>query len=336
MQAVTAMDPEEKAEEISAELQARRATPRFEVDADAHLLLVEHGSTHPCRIVDLSLTGCRVCTAERFPAGTMVRVEVGFSVRGLAFRFGGIVQWTDGQHQVGIRFAGVPERRKNELIEALAEVEQENAVKAARLAAEKLAQEEQAAALEAAEAAILEASVAAVRDEEAGSGQFPILNPAPAMAQSAGSPPKPGSLKRRLGFWNEVDTAVSIHLINAESWLQGRILELSPSGCRIQTGELLPVGVYTRVETEFSLNGLPFRLDGVIQGIRDGDVSNVGIRFLEMSDRKREQVEQLIDEIRELGERETQGLGTREQGLGIRDCSVQTLEVGVPDGRNRA
>ncbi len=59
------------------------------------------------------------------------------------------------------------------------------------------------------------------------------------------------------------------------------------------------MGVYTRVETEFRLDGLPFRLDGVLRGIQDGDWSNIGIRFLEMSSRKREQVEQLIEEIRE-------------------------------------
>jgi hypothetical protein len=59
------------------------------------------------------------------------------------------------------------------------------------------------------------------------------------------------------------------------------------------------VGIYTRVETEFRLDGLPFRLDGVIQGARDGDARNVGIRFLEMSSRKQEQVEQLIEELGE-------------------------------------
>jgi c-di-GMP-binding flagellar brake protein YcgR len=318
MRAVTAMEPEEKAEEIATELQSRRAVPRFEVDADAHLLLVDHGSTHPCRIVDLSLTGCRVCTAERFSARTGVRVEINFSVRGLAFRFGGVTQWTDGLHQVGIRFAGVPERRKNELIEALAEVEQENVAKAARRAAEKLAREEQAAALEAAEAAILEAAALAAQYEEAGSGQFPILDPAPTMAQPTGPPPKPARLKRRLRSRDDVDTSVSIHLIQAGSWLQGRILDLSPNGCRIDADEQFQVGIYTRVETEFRLDGLPFRLDGVIQGIRDGDWRNVGIRFLEMSSRKREQVEQLIEDIRELAEQETEEKGNREEGIETR------------------
>lgn len=49
------------------------------------------------------------------------------------------------------------------------------------------------------------------------------------------------------------------------------------------------------METEFCLEGLPFRLGGVVQGIHERNL--VGIRFLDMSIRKREQVEQLIGEI---------------------------------------
>jgi c-di-GMP-binding flagellar brake protein YcgR len=295
-----AMESEEKAEEVAAGQQSRRTVPRFDVDEDAHLLLVKHGATLPCRIVDLSLSGCRVCTQERFPAGTMVQVEVNFSVRGLAFRFRGLTQWTDGRHQVGIRFVDLPERRKEELIEALSEVEEENVAKAARLAAEKLAAEEQAAALEAAEAALLAAVAAARRDQEEAPCRPPVLGPVETIAGRPVLPAsRPTRLKLRSPSRTEVDTSVLIHLIHAGSWLQAQILDLSPNGCRVSTEEELSVAIYTRVETEFRLDGLPFRLDGVIQGARDGDARNVGIRFLEMSSRKQEQVEQLIEELGE-------------------------------------
>jgi c-di-GMP-binding flagellar brake protein YcgR len=102
-----------------------------------------------------------------------------------------------------------------------------------------------------------------------------------------------------------VDTSAVIHLINVASRLTGRILDLSLGGCRIRTDERFPVGIYTRVETEFRLEGLSFRLGGVIQAIHDRH--NVGIRFLDMSSRKREQVEQLIEEIELL-----RGEGNRE------------------------
>jgi hypothetical protein len=58
------------------------------------------------------------------------------------------------------------------------------------------------------------------------------------------------------------------------------------------------VGIYTRVETEFHLEGLPFRLGGVIQAIHNRNM--VGIRFLDLSERKRQQVLDLIDEIEEI------------------------------------
>jgi len=90
-----------------------------------------------------------------------------------------------------------------------------------------------------------------------------------------------------------------ILLINIASQVHGRILDLSVGGCRIHTNERFPVGIYTRVEAEFHLEGLPFRLGGVIQAIHDQGRQLVGIRFLDMSARKREQVEQLMEEIEE-------------------------------------
>ena len=123
------------------------------------------------------------------------------------------------------------------------------------------------------------------------------------------SPPetKPAKPDRREESREEVDTSAVIYLVKIASRLRGRILDLSLGGCRIRTDERFPVGIYTRVETEFRLAGLPFRLGGVIQAIHDRHM--VGIRFLDMSSRKREQVEELMADIREVKERKT---GTRE------------------------
>jgi hypothetical protein len=107
----------------------------------------------------------------------------------------------------------------------------------------------------------------------------------------------PGGHERRAHPRIEVDTSAVIDLIRIGSALHGRVLDLSLGGCRIRTDERFPVGIYTRVETEFRLEGLPFRLGGVVQAIHDRHT--IGIRFLDMSSRKREQVSQLIQEIRE-------------------------------------
>jgi hypothetical protein len=108
-------------------------------------------------------------------------------------------------------------------------------------------------------------------------------------------PRRPAGRERREQSREEVDTSAVIYLIKIASKLSGRILDLSLSGCCIRTDERFPVGIYTRVETEFRYQGLPFRLGGVIQAIHDRNT--VGIRFLDLSQRKREQVLDLIGEI---------------------------------------
>ncbi len=103
--------------------------------------------------------------------------------------------------------------------------------------------------------------------------------------------------ERRLEARHGVDTSAVIRLINLAADVHGNILDVSLGGCHIRTNKRFPVGIFRRVEVEFRMEGLPFRLAGVTQAIYDP--FNVGIRFLDMSDRKREQLQQLIDEIRQ-------------------------------------
>ena len=171
-----AMEPEEKTEEHAAGQQSRRTVPRFDVDEDAHLLLVKHGSQPSLPHRRSQPERLPRHAKERFPAGTMVQVEVNFSVRGLAFRFRGITQWTDGRHQVGIRFVDVPLRRKEELIEALNEVEEENAAKAARPGRGKTGCGGTGCRIEAAEAALCGCR-GRRRDQKEAPWRPPVLGP---------------------------------------------------------------------------------------------------------------------------------------------------------------
>ena len=98
----------------------------------------------------------------------------------------------------------------------------------------------------------------------------------PARSEPPVRPPSK-SRDRRAQTRHEVDTIATIFLVKVASALRGHILDLSLSGCRIRTDERFQVGIYTRVETEFHLQGLPFRLGGVIQAIHNRNM--VGIRF---------------------------------------------------------
>lgn len=107
----------------------------------------------------------------------------------------------------------------------------------------------------------------------------------------------PGSSRKRIVQHRyAVDTTAIIRLIDLAADLLGHIVDISLGGCRIHTDRRFPLGIFRRVEVEFRIDGLPFRLGGVTQTIHDP--FNVGIRFLDLSDRKREQLLQLIDEIR--------------------------------------
>jgi c-di-GMP-binding flagellar brake protein YcgR len=305
------MGEDENGEVLQQKPSDRRSAPRLPVDGMASLLLLKHGSSVPCRVVDLSMGGCLLETERQFLAGILLRVEISFKVQGLAFRFNGVTQWTDGRRRVGVRFVDLPSRRKDELADLLCEVEQLNAAKAAD-------EREPATSIDAIPPGPLDletepAGCATVAPGAAASPQSraetslpagsAAIRKEPEVEKTQAAPPlaKPAKRERRAQSRHEVDTSAVIYLVNVGSRLQGRILDLSIGGCRIRTEERFPVGIYTRVETEFRLEGLPFRLGGVIQSIHDRQ--QVGLRFLDVSDRKRAQVEQLIEEIEEMRER---------------------------------
>jgi hypothetical protein len=106
---------------------------------------------------------------------------------------------------------------------------------------------------------------------------------------------KAAGRERRAHPRHAVDARATLLLVNAGICMPGRVENLSLGGCRIRTEAPFKVGIYVRVEAEFHLQGLPFRVGGVSQAIVDKNT--VGIRFLDMSERKREQLRGLIAEL---------------------------------------
>lgn len=114
-----------------------------------------------------------------------------------------------------------------------------------------------------------------------------------------------GRAERRQVFRYRVDERAHVFLVDVRSRLPGRVLDISMAGCRIRAPERFPVGIFRRVEVEFVLDGLPFRLPGVIQAVHDR--FTIGIRFLDVSERKRDQlavaITELSDKAQDAGER---------------------------------
>jgi len=317
------MDGNENGVRFAGQGRERRAHSRYSVDEECLLVLVNHGMPVKVRLVDLSFEGCRVRTLDPFNGKAGWPVEITFKVKGFAFRLSGIVRRNDGHRLLGIQFVNVNPRRKAELAEVIEEmaatvaarartVDQlvaEQGVPATVLPETRETVEAKPVEPEAAKASEPGPATRAMAPENLAREIEPAVEtqtvaetqkleaalpaePEPAVHR----PSKPRD--RRGQTRHEVDTLATIFLVNVGSALRGHILDLSVSGCRIRTDERFPVGIYIRVEIEFILQGLPFRLGGVTQAIHNR--YNVGIRFLDLSERKRQQVLDLIEEIEQM------------------------------------
>jgi c-di-GMP-binding flagellar brake protein YcgR len=260
----------------AADIDERREMPRCAVDVPVTLVVLSLGSMVMGRISEISLSGCRVLMPKTLSHSAYAAIECTFKIRGVGFRLGGIVEWAEN-NLAGVRFNTMSSRSRDNLMEVLCEVELENNAKSgigvdAPAATARAAPAQPAPALPA--------------------PQSPVVAP----VQPATQPPK--GRDRRAAHRCGVDTSAVIDLVKVGSKLNGHILDLSVGGCRVRTAEKFPVGIYTRIETEFQLHGLPFRLGGVIQAIHDRNT--VGIRFLDMSQRKKDQVAELVAEMEEL------------------------------------
>jgi hypothetical protein len=137
--------------------------------------------------------------------------------------------------------------------------------------------------------------MAAGNASSAAAGAAPTPAPEKAAAGNPSAPHPKRGRDRRASQRCYIDTSAVVELINIGSKLNGKIVDLSVGGCRIKTPEKFPVGIYTRVEIEFQLSGLLFRMGGVIQAVHDS--KTVGIRFLDMGQRKKDQVAELVADI---------------------------------------
>ena len=287
------------------------------MDADAALVIVNQGVTVRARIFELSVDGCRVRTDKRHSLATPAAIEVMFKINGIGFRLAGIMQWADSHQTAGIQFAPMVPRRHQALMELLAELESEEKAMADQVESER-SDTDVPGTSQAGSQPVTAREPAPVRARESrGLSTDPPLPasvspasppvtassaaPNPATTEPEGQAARPAAAsrrERRAQTRHTVDTRATIFFIDVRAQICGRILDLSMSGCRIRTDERFPVGIYRRVETEFKLDGLPFRLAGVVQSLHDK--YTVGLRFLDMSSRKRDQLAQLMEEIEEM------------------------------------
>jgi hypothetical protein len=101
----------------------RRSQPRYAVDEAATLHFIDVRAQISGRILDLSMSGCRIRTQDRFPVGIYRRVETEFKLDGLPVRLGGVVQSIHDRFTVGIRFLDLSPRKRDQLSFLMDEIE---------------------------------------------------------------------------------------------------------------------------------------------------------------------------------------------------------------------
>jgi len=268
----------------------RRAYPRHAVDCAVRITLISGAGEVLGRVCDLSLGGCLVATDKRLGIGIQARVEVMFQLRGLCFRLAGVTVSTRNANAFAIRFLHVPAHRQEELAAALGEEGASNAILPAPVVPKPSTVNPEIPPI-----ATVGTALKLIAKTPSPNLKEQLAQSSTAIVRAASAPAS--TQDRRSSSRHAVDTRANLLLVKTGITMPGRILNLSLGGCQIRMEERFNVGIYVRVEAEFFLHGLPFRIGGVSQAIIDK--FTIGIRFLDMSERRRHQLEELIEEIAE-------------------------------------
>lgn len=225
----------------------------------------------PCQLLDISLGGCRVRMEQRFAAGALARVDVALELHGIRQRMAGMTQWTAKNNELGIQFLHSSAQSKNQLAALLTGLIDEVAAEAVK---------------EVAQQAVLgpAARTGALAKQPASSTQSNKQANAAEVVESVPIEPE------------RTASQAVIRFLKDGFEMAGEILDLSLEGCTLRMVRTFTLGIYVRVEVSFHVRGLVFQLASVSQEIYDK--YTVGFRFLDVSRRKREELEQVIEELR--------------------------------------
>jgi PilZ domain len=263
---------------------------RFPVEGEAMLFAEQLQSAICCHMIDLGLEGCRLRRGDDEPLQVGMTVEIAFRLAGTLFRFPGTIQWSAKNTILGLYFTKMSDSRKNELADLLGAMHEEMEAR------EKETREKQK------QEPAVQAKPAAPQSQETAQASNLHLVPNPVQDPVSDSTPPaksgpPRRRERREHDRHEIDSIARVLFLSIHSRVTGKVLDLSLGGCRIRAQQEIPVGAYRRVEVEFMVDGLPLLLPGVTTSLHDK--FTIGIRFVEMTDRKRNQLQTVIDEISE-------------------------------------
>ena len=290
----SAMSGQELSSSRDARYRDRRNYERFELNAPGGCLHYR-GTKFPCEIIDVSISGCCIRTESRFAAGNLANVEIVLPILGMILRMVGTIQWLTRDNLIGIRFFHASARSKNQLaalLTCLVDTSAAEEVKAAVAVAVMSEITDLDVELPELPPQISKLSPASIEHREHPEHHEPA--PAKSPAEKVGYGSEDGVRLARDEEW-----PAALRLLKDNSQIAGAIVGLSLDGCSIRTAEPFKAGIQIRVEVDFQMRGLPFRLAGVTENVHERHI--VDMRFLEMSARKRGELAEIIEELRGSG-----------------------------------
>jgi hypothetical protein len=286
----------------------RRAADRYDLSNTVGSL-IHKGTKIPCSVIDISLTGCCVRTLQPFIGGHQETVKVVFPIFEMILSIWGVTQWVRGEHLLGIQFGHPTAQSKNQLaglLACLADNSATEVVKKAMAAIVAEPGEKPILQLEHPQVAVLLAEPEPEETFETEPTKAPEEFVA-AEIEQASQPvrPKLGSEERVL-IMEAGDSPARLMLTGDDSVYTGDVVDLSLTGCLMRLSRPCKVRLKAQAEVTFHMQGLPFRLGAVTEEMRDK--RTVEMRFVQMSRRKRDDLNQAISELIELRNRNTNTL----------------------------
>ena len=220
-------------------------------------------------MLDISAGGCRLLGKKRFAAGALANVEIDFTLQGERIHANGITEWTNQNNEVGIRFVHASHRSKMQLDGLIGSLFDKRA------------------------AEVVQADVEAERIPTSRIEKKLYGPSAEFLRMIHGSEPLAQS-------WEEGEWPAEIRYVESRHHIKASIFDLSLQGCSLHVSEKLTAELTGPVEVSFRLQGLPFLLAGSQHEIEDK--TTVGIHFSPMSFRRRDELAQLIAELREISQ----------------------------------
>jgi hypothetical protein len=156
----------------------RRVAPRYIIEAEGVMQIVQSGEMMTAYVLEMSMTGCRLHLDVPYEKGLGVHVELSFHVHGMPVRLAARTQVQMNPQTIGVKFFEGSERSKARMTELIGEIREAIAAGEARATASAASEARMAASEKAEE----EAALKAASNAEA--------KPAPESTPKAGSSPE--------------------------------------------------------------------------------------------------------------------------------------------------